>query len=678
MGVDIGGTFTDLVAFNDATGELIHIKVPTTPKEPALGFIASINELNADLDEIDVIVHATTIGTNTFLGQSGLELPKALLITNKGFRDILEIGRQNRPALYDLFFEKPRPLVPRSNRRGVSGRIGPSGEELEPVEEEEVARLAREYCGKVDVFVVSLLHSYVNSSHEEKIKRIIESVCPGSLVVVSHQVDPQPGEYERTSTTVVNALLMPMLSRYLSRLKKELDKRGFNGRLLVMRSNGGVSSIEAAVEVPAAFIESGPAAGAVAVAYMSELMGISKALGFDMGGTTAKASSIVGGEPEVVSEYEVGGKVHMGKILRGSGYPVRFPYIDLAEVSAGGGTIAWVDDGGALRVGPISAGADPGPACYGRGGREATVTDANLILGRLPKVLAGGVITLSEELARKAIEKLSSMLGISIVETAAGIIRIANTVMGRALRLVSIERGHDPREFSLFAFGGAGPLHAVALARELEAKEVVVPPLPGVFSALGLLVANYRHDYHASIVKRASEVSEETLNAKFSELEEKAVKTLKSEGIPASNIIISRFLGMRYWGQAYELIVPYKGSVEEAVKDFHLLHEARYGYSSPDEEVEIVVARLEAIGHVEKPKLPSGEMHEYKPRAVEKRNVYFEDTGWTNTPIYKREALKPGAVIDGPAIIESDESTVLVPPGFTSHVDSYYSIRIYR
>ncbi|GAB6148088.1 hydantoinase/oxoprolinase family protein [Stetteria hydrogenophila] len=676
VGVDVGGTFTDLVAFDEESGRLLHLKTLSTPREPWRGFLAAVDGVGAGYDSIEVIVHATTLGTNMLLGQEGLEPPRALLITNEGFRDVVEIGRQNRPELYNLFFERPRPLVPRSRRVGIKGRIGPRGEELEPIDEGEVARVAREHCGEVEVFVVSLLHSYRNPAHEARVKEVVARECPGAIVVASHEVDPQPGEYERTSTTLVNALLKPVLSRYLSRLKAELRARGYTGELLVMRSNGGVASVEAAVEKPAAFIESGPAAGAVAVAYMSRLMGVGKALGFDMGGTTAKASAVVNGEPLVVSEYEVGGRVHMGRTLRGSGYPVRFPHIDLAEVSAGGGTIAWVDEGGALRVGPVSAGADPGPACYGRGGSRPTVTDANLVLGRLPRSLAGGAVVLREDLAREALKRLGDELGMDPVEAAAGVVRIANAVMARALRLVSVERGHDPREFSLFAFGGAGPLHAVDLARELGVREVVVPPLPGVFSALGLLLADYRHDYYASIVEKASRLADGVVEEKFRRLEERAVETLKSEGVAGEDIRLARMLGMRYWGQAYELEVPYRGSLREAVEDFHKLHEARYGYSMPGEEVEVVTARLEAIGLVAKPRLPRGEEVEHKPQPRGWREVYFDGEGWVRAGVYPREGLKPGAVIEGPAVVESDESTVLVPPGYTAKVDALHSIRI--
>ena len=678
IGADIGGTFTDVVGFDDESGELLHLKVLTTPREPWRGLIEGIEKLGWALDSVEIIVHASTIGTNTFLGQVGLRLPKAVLLTNEGFRDVLEIGRQNRPELYNLFFQRPAPLVPRSRRIGVRGRIGPDGSELEPLDENQVRRIARQWCREAEVFIISFLHSYRNPSHEQRAKQIIEEECPGTIVVTSYETDPQPKEYERTSTTVVNGLLKPLLARYIEKVVEELERRGFRGKFLVMQSSGGVAGSDEATRYPAAFIESGPAAGAVAVAYFSKLMGVEKALGFDMGGTTAKASTVVNGEPLVVQEYEVGGKVHMGRLLRGSGYPVRYPYIDLAEVSAGGGTIAWIDPGGALRVGPVSAGADPGPACYGRGGTEPTITDANYVLGRLPDELAGGRVKLHRDLAEKALAKLAEKLGMSIVELASSIIRISNTVMARALRLVSVERGYDPREFSMYAFGGAGPLHAAALAAEIGVREVIVPPLPGVFSALGLLVTDYRHDLHKAVVKRADEVSEEELERIYSELEQEATRMLVSEGVKQGDIRITRLLDMRYLGQAYELIVPYRGNIAEAVEAFHEKHRARYGYDMRGEPVVIVNARIVAIGAIPKPRLPRSEPRPYRPEPRRTRRVFFEETGWVDTPVYWRPELRPGAEIEGPAVIESDESTALVPPGFAASIDSFYSIRMRR
>ncbi len=677
VGVDVGGTFTDIVVFNPSTGAVLVHKESTTPRRPVVGIMRGLERVGVDLSNVEVFVHATTIGTNMFLGQVGLEPPKAALFTNKGFRDVIEIGRQNRPSLYDPYFEKPKPLIPRRWRIGVAGRIGPGGEELEPLDVERVREEAERLCGEgVRVFVVSFLHSYRNPAHEVEAGRVVAEACPGSIVVLSHKVDPQPMEYERTSTAVVNALLKPMLGEYIGELKRELESRGFRGALLIMQSSGGVAGPEEALERPAAFIESGPSAGAVAVAYFSRLLGIGKALGFDMGGTTAKASSIIGGEPEVVDLYEVGGKVHMGRLIRGSGYPVRFPHIDLAEVSAGGGTIAWIDPGGGLRVGPISAGADPGPACYGRGGEDPTVTDANLVLGRLPETIAGGTMKLDRSLAEKAIrEKIADPLGMSVEEAAWAIIKLANTVMGRALRLVSIERGHDPREFSMFAFGGAGPLHAVELAGEVGVPEVVVPPMPGVFSALGLITADYRHDLHEAVVERVDRLDEEKLEAIFERLEEEAHRLLDREGVPRDRRVMKRLVDAKYWGQAYTLRVPWNGSLERLVEDFHRAHEARYGFSSPEEPVEIVVARVEAWGIVDKPRLhaprPAGERVE----PVSARSVYFNGS-WLETPVYDYNRLPEGAQIEGPAIVEYPDSTLVLPPGSKAVVGGLGEVRI--
>ncbi len=665
VGVDVGGTFTDIVVYDTTRGIRIG-KVSTTPKDPSQSIVEGLKTIVEDLSSIELIVHATTIGTNLFLGQVGLEPPPVVLFTNEGFRDILEIGRQNRPSLYNLYYDRPRPLVPRYRRRGIRGRIGPSGEELEPLDKEQLKWEVYFWCSRgVRVYAVSFLHSYLNSSHEEEAKRIIEEECPGSIVVVSHEVDPQLMEYERTSTTVVNAILRPVLSKYLERLVDELRREGFTGPLLVMQSNGGVSSVGEALYRPAAFIESGPSAGAIAASYLARLNRHKYALAFDMGGTTAKASSIIDGEPEVVDEYEVGGEIHMGRQVRGSGYPVRYPHIDLAEVSAGGGSITWVDPGGALRVGPLSAGADPGPACYGRGGEDPTITDANLLLGRLPEELAGG-LKLRRGLAERAVrEKVAGPLGLDLVEAAWAIIGVANTIMARALRLVTVERGHDPRLFTLYAFGGAGPLHAAELAVELGVRRVIIPPYAGVFSALGLLLADYRHSYHTPIMRPSRDISVEELNSIFSSLIEKAEKTLDREGVPAEGRIYRRYVDARYWGQAYTLRVPYNGSIEELVETFQSMHKARYGFSAPEEEIILTVARLEAFGVTRKPSITQ-RIEEGDP-LVGEREVFFNG-GWYSTPVFRRERLKSGTLLEGPIVIEAYDTTILIPPGWRASV----------
>ncbi|MCE4606851.1 MAG: hydantoinase/oxoprolinase family protein, partial [Desulfurococcales archaeon] len=478
-----------------------------------------------------------------------------------------------------------------------------------------------------------------------------------------HEVDPQPMEYERTSTTVVNALLKPLLGEYVSLLESSLREKGFKGSLLLMQSNGGVSGVEAGARMPAAFIESGPSAGAIAVAYFSKLLATSKSLGFDMGGTTAKASSIINYEPEVTSMYEVGGEVHMGRQVRGSGYPVRFPYIDLAEVSAGGGTIAWVDPGGGLRVGPISAGADPGPACYGRGGVEPTITDANLVLGRLPQVLAEGGLKVYKDLAVKAVEGLARELGMDTVEAAWSIIRVSNTIMSKALRLVSVEKGHDPREFAMYAFGGAGPINAVEIARDLGVPRVIIPPLPGVFSALGLLVTDYKHSFTRPVVRMSGEVTCSQLNALYGEMASEANRILDSENVPVEHRVMMRFVEAKYWGEGYTLLVPFKGTVDATVEAFHDLHEKRYGFSSREEPVELVVARLDAVGYTSKPEFRvDGNSRKEGLEPVGDREVFYGEE-WVRTPVYSIGKLTPGDSIDGPAVIEAPDSTILLPPG---------------
>lgn len=672
-GVDIGGTFTDIVFLDEESGELRVTKVLTTPKRPSQAVLLGLGESGVDLSDISTLVHATTLGTNMFLGQEGLVPPKVALITTKGFRDVFEIGRQRRPELYNLYFEKPPPLVKRGDRYEVEERIDAWGNVITPLNEKEAAELADQLCQKgYEVVAISFLHSYINPVHEERMLEILRERCPELDVILSSRVNPEHKEYERTSTTVVNAFLRKLLSTYLTNLERELRSKGFEGRLLVMQSSGGVSKVEYAVERPAAFIESGPAAGAVAVAYYSKLIGDERVIGFDMGGTTAKASTVIGGEPTITTEYEVGGKVHAGRLVKGSGYPVRFPFIDLAEVSAGGGTIAWIDEGGALRVGPISAGAEPGPACYGKGGDKATITDANFLLGRLGERLAGGSLILRKELAEKAIGNLAVQLGLEMEETAMGIIKLANTVMAKALRIVTVERGHDPRDFVMYVFGGAGPLHGVELAKELEAMEVLIPLHPGVFSAFGLLLTDYRVDVVRSVMRLAEEVDASEIEDSLGELEAEAGKEL--EGVREVHAVPS--LDMRYRGQAYDLNVPWRGSIDEAIRDFHVIHGRMYGFSSPDEPVEIVNVRLALIGSLRKPSFPRREVKEYSPEPEGTRSVYFEEEGWLETKVYSREKLRLGATLDGPAVVEEYDSTTLIPPDHRLIVDEFGNLRV--
>jgi len=681
IGIDVGGTFTDLVAFDEKAGEIFFLKVPSTPFDPSKGVIDALKDLMKKREpEVSLFVHASTIGTNLFLGQLGLKIPKGAVITTEGFKDILEIGRQKRPELYNPFFERPRPLIERHLRFGIKERINFKGEVLKPIDEQEVKSVAQKIKQeKVETIAIVFLHAYINPEHEKKAKEILKQQLPGIVIMTSSEIDPEYREYERMSTTVINSLLVPVVSTYLRKIKNRLKELKVKAPLYIMQSNGGLATFEVASQIPVATIESGPATGVIASAYWSKMLGIENILSFDMGGTTAKAGVVIKGIPQMINEYEVGGNVHSGRILKGSGYPIRYPFIDLAEVSGGGGTIAWIDHGNALRVGPLSAGADPGPACYGKGGENPTVTDANLILGRLnPVGISGGKIKVFSELAEKSIrKKIAEPLGISIVQAAYGIIEIVNTHMIRALRLVSVERGYDPRDFVILAFGGAGPMHAAFLAEGLGVKNIVIPPNPGVFSALGLMLADFRHDFVRNIMKPASEINTELLEKIFGEIEKKAKKILQKEGFSPNHIVMERNLELRYLGQSYELIVPFHKNFKVILQLFHQKYQKMYSYSMPDEPVEVVNIHLIAYGLIRKPKFRKIPFTSSSSDAlIDKKMVFFKGNAWIETPIYSRDALLPGHKINGPAIIEQSDATTVIPPGWNAVVDEFLNLTL--
>ncbi|MBM3132885.1 MAG: hydantoinase/oxoprolinase family protein [Chloroflexi bacterium] len=685
IGIDIGGTFTDLVAFDERTGQTVLLKVPSTPHNPSEGAITAIKELAATHPgEIEVIVHATTIGTNLFLGQTGLNLPKGALITTKGFRDVLEIGRQRRPELYNLFFKRPAPLIPRHLRFEIDERTNFTGEVLKPIDEGEVLSLANELRKeRIETIAIVFLHSYANPAHEKRVREILDRELPEAIIVASHEVDPTYREYERTSTTVVNSLLIPVVSAYLEKMGKRLAELNIRAPFYIMQSSGGLATARMASRLPAATIESGPATGVIATEAWGQALNKKRLLSFDMGGTTAKAGTVIEGTAQMVPECEVGGTVHSGRSVKGSGYPVRYPFIDLAEVSGGGGTIAWVEQGSALKVGPQSAGADPGPACYGKGGQHPTVTDANLVLGRLnPKGLSGGAIPVFPELAQKTIgQRIADPLGMSIEQASHGILEIVNTHMMRALRLVSIERGHDPRQFALVAFGGAGPMHAAFLAEAMGMKEVFVPPHPGVFSAFGLLLADFRYDLTRSVLKDSSRIGRDELAGIFDAMEKEGLAALSRDAFPSRQIRGERHLAMRYVGQSYELMIPFERNLEEAIKRFHRRHSDTYGYASPDEGVEVVSVHLALWVPTGKPAFRKTEIPYRMPAAnalMERRPVYFAPMGWTRTPVYARGLLLPGNWFDGPAMIEEYDATTIVPPMWNAAVDKFSNLCLKR
>jgi N-methylhydantoinase A len=674
VGIDVGGTFTDLVATEPWSGATVTLKVPSTPREPHRAVIEALAALLGRYESepaVELLAHSTTIATNALLGQLGLELPRVALVTTHGFADVIEIGRQNRSEIYDLFVERPRPLVAPEDRLTVRERLDYSGDVLEPLDEESVAGACAQLQGRgVAAVAICLLHSYVNDAHERRLAEALAAALPGVRITRSSEVDPQYREYERCSTTVVNAVLAPIVERYLERLVDGLRARRVEAPIYVMRSDGGMAQARHVLSRPAALVESGPASGAVAAAALGRRIGAHRLLSFDMGGTTAKAGTVIGGVAQVAGEFEAAGKTHSGRAVRGSGYPVRFPFVDLAEVSAGGGTIAWIDDAGSLRVGPLSAGADPGPACYGRSDR-ATVTDANVVLGRLnPIHLLGGAFPIDAVRARAAIERLARALGMDVEAAASGIVRLVDDAMAKVLRIVTVERGLDPREFTLVAFGGGGPLHACALAAELGIARAIVPPHPGLFSACGLVDADLHIDDLRSVLRGVDELDPGGEERAFAASEARARAALAEQGAGAATISFRREYEARYRGQSFDLKVAYDPAPEETARRFHRAHRDRYGYDAPDESVEIVNARLTATGRVPRRATPRAGPRAARPqrgRRTVTRRLWIDDA-FVEAPIYEREELTDGEKIAGPAVIEAYDSTTYVPPEWKAEV----------
>jgi N-methylhydantoinase A len=678
VAIDIGGTFTDATLIDEETGNVSIAKVLTTPSDPSEGFMQAVDralaEGGVEAGQVRFVVHATTVATNAIIEG---KIARSGFVTTDGFRDLLEIARQVRPTLYDTQFEKAPPLVPRDRAVGVRERLGPTGEVLLPLDDDSVreaaALLRRE---GVESVAVCLLHSYVNPEHEQRVGAILAEELPGVPISLSAEVAPEFREYLRASTTVINAVIRPVVERYLERIEKRLADAGVQAKLLVMQSSGGVFGSDAAARKPVFMVESGPAAGVIASAHLGATLGRPDLLSFDMGGTTAKVGLIQGGRPSVTKDYNVGG--HAGAGIGGlslSGYPVRTPVVDLVEIGAGGGSIAWVDSGGLLRVGPQSAGADPGPVCYRRGGVEPTVTDANVVLGRLnPAYFLGGEIGLDVEGARNAIEeRCAKPLGLSVTEAANGIVEIANAAMVNALHLISVQRGYDPRDFVLVGFGGAGPVHANALARDAEMPTLLIPPSPGIFSATGLLTTDLKRDAALTIMRRLDEVDPAFVESSFAELERVGTEEMALEGLAGDQVEFTRQIDMRYVGQSYELTIP---AGDDLVERFHAEHDRTYGFAAPAEPVELVSLRLTSIGRIAKPPLrilePGGD-----PEPKERRAVFFAEVGeYVDCPIYDRYALSGGARFPGPAVVEEFDSTTVVHPGFGVTVDEHGNLII--
>jgi N-methylhydantoinase A len=690
LAIDIGGTFTDATLIDEETGAVSIAKVLSTPTDPSLGFMAAAERILAESDvaaaDVHFVVHATTVATNAIIEGT---IARGGFVTTEGFRDLLEIQRQTRPTLYDTRFEKTPPLVPRDRAFGVRERLGPGGEVLTPLDESSVRDVAAGLRdARVESVAVCLLHSYVDATHERRVGEILAEELPGVPISLSSDVAPEFREYLRASTTVINAAIRPVVARYLENIERRLADAGVSAELLVMQSSGGVFGAGAAARKPVFMVESGPAAGVIASANLGTVIGTDDVISFDMGGTTAKVGLIQGGTPSVTKDYSVGSHASAGVGgLSLSGYPVRTPVIDLVEIGAGGGSIAWVDSGGMLRVGPRSAGADPGPVCYRQGGTEPTVTDANVVLGRLnPAYFLGGEIALDVEGARRAIaERCAEPLGLNVVEAANGIVEIANAAMVNALHLISVQRGYDPRDFVLVGFGGAGPVHANAIQRDCEVPTLVVPQAPGIFSATGLLGTDLKRDSSLTLLRPLEDLDVEEIEGAFAGLEETGAAELAREEMPRERIAFVRQVDMRYVGQSFELTIPLaEGAFDIAQSGalrerFHAEHDRVYGFSAPAEAVELVSLRLTTVGRIEKLPLRALERFEGTPAPKEHRQVFFAEAGgFVECPIHDRYALGAGASFAGPAVVEELDSTVVVHPGFGVEIDDVGNLLIRR
>lgn len=681
LGVDIGGTFTDVVLMS-TDGSIYSKKVLSTPKDYSEGIengvSALLAELKIDAGEIGEFVHATTVATNTIIERKGA---KVGLLTTKGFRDVLEIGRFRTPRLYDISYKKPEPLVERRLRIEVDERIASDGGVVTPLDDAAVEAAARSLKDEgAEAISVTFINSYVNATHERRAAAILSKLLPGVPVTASVDLLPQLGEYERTSTTVVNSYIRPVVERYVSSLKARLDRLGIKAPLMIMQSSGGISPGDVVARQPIDIIESGPAAGVLGGQRLGEKIDVADMLVFDMGGTTAKATVIEQHAFALCPETEVGGGAALGtRMIKGAGYPVQVPTIDIAEVGAGGGSIAASDAAGGLLVGPRSAGAEPGPVAYGRGGVAPTVTDANLVLGYLnPNALVSGELKLDIDGARAAIAALGEKVGLSAIDTAYGIHSIADATMLRALRGVSSEKGRDPAQYAMLAIGGNGPVHACSLAEAAGMTQIVVPPVAGLFSALGMLFADVEHQLVRAFYRRLDETDATQLAEAAAPLRERGLAMLRAEGFaePARQSM-SLCADLRYVGQTAPLTlrVPNGNDALTALAAaFHVEHGNVFGYTSPNEPIQFVSLKLVCRGVAETPRMPErarrGAEKQAQPHS---RRAFFGEAGWIETPVMPRAALgkEPAA---GPLIIEEYDTTVVVLPGWQAALDSWNNV----
>ena len=682
IGVDVGGTFTDFVMVDEGREQIYTGKRLTTPGDPSIAIIEGaerlLSEAKTAIGEVDSIVHGTTLVTNTVIERKGVRVG---LITTRGFRDSLEMGGEIRYDLYDLFLERPEPLAPRYLRVEVDERIDAEGKVLRPLSRESVRAATEKLLREgVEAIAVCFMHSYRNDSHEKLAKEVLAEMAPMLPVCISSEVAPEIREYERGSTAVANAYVLPLMRAYLARLDKRLREMGLDGTLYVMLSGGGITTIQSAQQFPIRLIESGPAAGAMAAAFSSKLLGEENVISFDMGGTTAKLCLIDEGRPEHAHQFEA---ARVRRFRKGSGLPLKVPVIDLIEIGAGGGSLARVDGMGLLKVGPNSAGAEPGPVCYRRGGTEPTVTDADLLLGYLsPDYFLGGEMKLDLDVVRAAMAKaVAKPLTLGINDAAAGIHSIVNENMAAATRMYIAEKGRDPRRYTMIAFGGAGPVHAYGLAKLLKLRRIVCPLGAGVMSALGFLVAPSAIDFVRSYVSRLTEIDWDHLNGLFDAMEKEARQVLAEAGV--TQVEVRRTADMRYAGQGFEVSVSMPAgklgphSVKEVEHRFFETYERLFDRSIAGVPIEALTWRLSVSGPTPDIRLRFAGVEPGKGEAKKgERQVHFPGHGFVACPVYSRYALAEGAKLRGPAVIEERESTVVVGPDAHLRVDKYLNLII--
>ncbi len=660
VAVDIGGTFTDICIFDQDSGRIRIEKTASTP-DPIDGVMNGLAKAHVDLHDVLLFSHGTTVATNALITR---KLPLTAMVCTRGFRDVIEIRRANKEDLWDVYKDVAPPYVQRRHRLPVTERVDAAGKIVTPLDEDEAREIGRVLAKRgVAAVAICFMNAFMNGANERRMKDILTELLPGVPVSTSSGVLPEIFEHERFSTTVVNAALSPVVVDYTHRLGDRLADGGYAGDLLLLHTGGGVMTAKGVADFAGRLAGSGIAAGAIASRHIASQCGFANSIGLDMGGTSCDVSLAYEGQSRVTKDWYIE-----------FGYPIRFPSIEVLTIGAGGGSLAWVDEAGSLRNGPQSAGANPGPACYGRGNTVPTNSDANMVLGRLGGGLAGGSVTLDVELARAAVRSgVAEPFGLSLEEAADAILRVANANMADAVRLISISRGYDPRDFALVAFGGAGALHGVAIARELSIPVVIVPPNPGITSAMGCLLVDVQHDLAESYLKGAAEADPDEIEAAFRKLEHEAAERLTHEGVAAADVLMQRTIDMMYQGQWRSLAVPAAspvGGMAALIDAFHAQHEREYNFRRDDAPVGLFRLNLKAIGTVPKAELAAHELTGTLPAPMTHRSVWFAETGAVQAPIYWRPDIGPGARFSGPAIVEQLDSTTVVPPGTVATVDA--------